>query len=91
MAIKDAILLPNYPKVLLSLEGKIHPLIQNSSLRLVVWLVSGKVYLQKGYQNMLPTLFQVPEEQILSKIMNRPGESGLVGVIGSKLIPLLHI
>ena len=41
ITIKIPILLPNHPKVLLSPEGKIHPLIQNSSLRLVAWLVSG--------------------------------------------------
>ena len=91
MTIKNPILIPNHPKVLLSPEGKTHPLIQNSSLRLVAWLVSGKVYLQKGYQKGLWTLFQLPEEQVLSQITNRPGESGLAGVIGSKLIPLVTI
>ena len=40
ITIKIQILLPNHPKVLLSPEGKNHPLIQNSSLRLVAWLVS---------------------------------------------------
>ena len=42
---KNSILLPNHPKVLVIPEWKIHPLIQNSSLRLVAWLVLGKVYL----------------------------------------------
>ena len=91
MTIKNPIFLPNHPKVLLSPEGKIHPLIQNQSLRLVTRLVSGKVYLQKGYQKGLLTLSQVPEEQVLSQIMNRPGESELTRVIGSKLIPLVTI
>ena len=91
MTIKNMILSPNRLKVLLSPEGKIHPLIQNSSPRLVTWLVSGKVYLQKGYQKGQPTLSQILEEQVLSYIKNRAGESGLAGVIGSKLIPLVTI
>ena len=68
MTIKNPILIPNHPKVLLSPEGKTHPLIQNSSLRLVAWLVSGKVYLQKGYQKGLSTLSQMPEEQVLENL-----------------------
>ena len=39
MIIKNPILLTNHSKILLRPEGKIHPLIQNSSLRLA-WLVS---------------------------------------------------
>ena len=59
MTIKNPILLPNHPKVLLSPERKIHPLIQNSSLRLVAWLVSGKIHLPKKHQEGLSTLFQM--------------------------------
>ena len=91
ITIQNPILTPDHPKVLLSPEGKTHLLIQNSSLRLLAWLVSGKVYLQKGYQKGLSTLFQMPEEHVLSQITNRPGESGLAGVIGSNLIPLVTI
>ena len=58
---------------------------------MVAWLVSGKVYLQKGYQKGLSTLSQMPEEQVLSQITNQPGESGLADIIGSKLILLVTI
>ena len=85
MTIKNPIFLPNHPKVLLSPEGKIHPLIQSSSQRLVAWLASGKNYLQKKYQKGLSTEKLMPEEQVLSEITNRSGESELGGVIGSKL------
>ena len=91
ITIKNLILLPNHPKLLLSPEGKFHPLIQNLSLRLLVWLISGKGDLQKGYQKKLSTLSQMPEEQVFSQITNQPVESGLAGVIGSKLIPLVTI
>ena len=41
--IKNPFLIPNHPKVLLSPEGKTHPLIQNLSLRLVALLVSSSL------------------------------------------------
>ena len=88
MTIKNPIILPDHPKVLLSTEGQINPLIQNSSLRLLAWLASGKIYLQKECQKGLSTLSQMPEEQVLSQITNRLGESGLVRDIENKLIPL---
>ena len=91
MTIKNPILMPSHPKFLLSPEGKTHPLIQKLLLILVAWLVSGKVYLQKEYQKGLSTLSQMPQEQVLSQITNRPGESGLAGAIGSKLISLVTI
>ena len=76
LTIKNPMLLPDHPKFLRSTEGQINHLIQNSSLRLVAWLVSGNIYLQKGYQKVLSTLSQMPEEQLLSQIMNRPAVSG---------------
>ena len=85
ITIKNPIFLPNHLNVLLSPEGKIHSLIQNSSQRLVAWLASGKIYLQKEYQKGLSTEKLMPEEQVLSEITNRSGESELGGVIGSKL------
>ena len=91
MFIKNPILLPIHPKSLVIAEGKINPLIQNSSLRLVAWLVSGEFYFQKGYQKRLSTLSKMPEEQVFSQITNRRGESGLASVIGTKLIPLVTI
>ena len=88
MTVKNPIILPDHPKVLLSKEGQINPLIQNSSLRLLVWLASGKVYLQKECQKGLSNLSQMPEEQVLSQITNRPGKSGLARDIENKIIPL---
>ena len=53
MTIKNPILLSNHPRVLLSPEGEIHLLIQNTSLRLVASLVLDKVIfngnIRKGY------------------------------------------
>lgn len=58
--------LTKFSDKLVNSEEKIHPLIQNSSLRLVEWLVSGKSYLQKEYQKGL----------YLNQIANQAGESG---------------
>ena len=66
MAIADPFLLPKHQKILLNPEGKIHPLVQNSTLRLVAWLVPGKTYLQREYQKGLLTLSQIPEGKVLS-------------------------
>ena len=56
VTIKNLIFLPNYATVLLSPEGKINPLIQNSLLRLVARLVLGTMYPQKECQKWLSTL-----------------------------------
>ena len=42
----------------------------------------------REYQNLLPHLSQILEDQGQYLITNRPGESGLAGVINEKLIPL---
>ena len=89
MAISNAFLLPKHQKILLNPEGKIHSLVQNSTLRLVAWLVSGKTYLQREYQKGLLILSQIPEGKVPSEIANQPGKSRLAGVMGNKLISLV--
>ena len=78
MTIKNSMLLSDHPKVSRCTEGQINHLIQNLSLRLLAWLASDKIYLQKEYQKGLSTLSQMPKEQLPSQIANRPPESGLV-------------
>ena len=89
IAISDPFLLPKHQKILLNPEGKIHSLVQNSTLRLVAWLVSGKTYLQREYQKGLLILSQIPEGKVPSEIANQPGKSRLAGVMGNKLISLV--
>ena len=59
-AIGDPFLLPKHQIILLNPEGRIHSLVRNSSLRLVTWLVSGKICLQREYQKRLLILSQIP-------------------------------
>ena len=73
---------------LIKFSRKTSPLIKLGSLFLVAWLVSGQIWRQRDYRKGLQTLSSVPEEKALHLLTNRPGESGLAGVIENKLIPL---
>ena len=85
LAIADPFLLPKHQTIFLNPEGKIHRLVQNSTLRLVAWLVSGKTYFQREYQKGLLNLSQIPECKVLNQITNRSGKSGKADPISNKL------
>jgi len=88
MSIKNPILLPQLPDLLKDPLGNNHPLIKNYTLRLVAWTVSGNPFLQKAYQKNLQNLSSKLGEEALGLITNRPGESGVAGVLRDKLVPL---
>ena len=87
MSVRHPILLLPMKKLLLGPNNGKHPLVENKSLRLVVWTVSGVNLQQKSYLKKLLPSSQVPEEKVQSLITNWPGESGIAGVIAEKLIP----
>lgn len=87
MSIQNPILLPKRKDLLRNPSGKTHPLTTNNSLRLVTWKVSGRDYRTHEYQNQLQSLSQDVEESLQWGVLNRPGESGLAGVLRKKLIP----
>jgi len=91
LCIANPLLLPLDLDLLKSPQGQIHPLVENQSLRLVAWKISGKVFLQEAYQQGLRTLSSSLEGEALHLITNRPRESGHAGVVGNKLIPLIAI
>ena len=91
MSIKSPILLPWRKDLLKNPKRKIHPLVQNRTLKLVAWTVSGLDCRRMEFQRQLPTLSPGQEDQILMQIMGRPGESGLAGVLEGKLIYFLVI
>ena len=64
MPTEKPLLLPHHPHLLLNHQAKIHPLITNKTLRLAVWTVSGKGYLQQEFQRVLPSLFQVQGDKV---------------------------
>ena len=88
MLAQDSIILPNLTTLLQGPQGQKHPLQGRNQLQLVAWKVSGKPWKVREYQNLLPHLSQIPEGQGQYLITNRPGESGLAGVVNGRLIPL---
>ena len=54
----------------------------------MAWVVSGKTFLQRDYLKKWSVLSQMQEDQVQSIIINRPGESGIAGVVNVFLIPL---
>ena len=67
--------------LLKSLKGEVHPLVQNKTLQLVAYTVSGVDYKRNEFQGRLPTLSLNEGDQVLTQIMNPPGVNGLAGVL----------
>ena len=57
-------------------------LVTNKTLHIVDWVVSGKGFLQKDYQNRLSHSCQMLEAKAQSITMNRPEESRIAGLVG---------
>ena len=71
---------------LIQLRGETHPLVENQTLKLVPWTVSGLNCRSREFQRQLPTLSPSQEDQILIQVMTCPGESGPAVVLEGKLI-----
>ena len=96
ISVETPVILPRINSLLKDPFGKEHPLITNKTQRwhgksLAAWKISGRDYLCKGFWDHLPDLLLTQEEAYLQDIMNRPGESGLAGVVGDKLIQICVI
>ena len=87
LSVQDPILLPRKKNLLKNPQREIHPLLLQGQLQLAAWVVSGLPWCRKAYQNQLQTLSQIAEEKAQFLLTNRPGESGLAGVINGKMIP----
>ena len=81
MFIQQLISLTSRRNLLKNPKGEIHLLVQNKTLKLVAWTVSGLDYKRKEFQGRFPTLSLNQEDQVLTQIMNRPGVNGLAGVV----------
>ena len=91
MSMQQPILLTWRRDLLENTQGEIHPLVQNKTLKLVAWTVSGLDYKRKEFQGRLPTSSLNQEDQFLTQIMNQPGVNGLAGVLKEKLIHFVVI
>ena len=70
MPVKAPLLLPAFKDLLKDYESKLNPLLMQKSEGLVVWTISGRIYLQKEYQKGLATLSQKVGEHLQSCIVS---------------------
>ena len=89
MCIQSPILLPKQRYLLENPRKETHPLIENNSLSLAAWFVSGNRGEQARYRQQLPLLSKTPKQWELEKITSRPGESFVAGVVQDRLIQFL--
>ena len=91
LVVATPILLPTTAGLLIGPQGQEHPLVNNKTLLLAGWRVSGKAFLQKAYQDRLQTLSSLPKELQLRISTSHAGQSGWAGVINDKLIPFNQV
>jgi hypothetical protein len=87
-SIKIPLLLPSFHRLLLNPSGESHPLLQDSSLRLVAWLVSGIDSKVQEFRRELRTSSSTPGEMEHLSLMNQPGRGGPCGAVEGVWIPL---
>ena len=68
--------------------GKLNPIVMQNSLRLVVWTISDRTYLQKEYHKGLPTLLQTIDEHLQLSITSQLGRSGVASVLNGRYLSL---
>ena len=86
MSMQRPLLLPAHPNLLLNPLGEKFPLVKTRSLRLAAWKITGKPWKSKEFQAVQPNLSPCPGDQVQLQVANRPGTSGLAGVVDNKLI-----
>ena len=91
MSIQRPLLLPALPNLLLNPLGEKHPLVKTRSLRLAAWKITGKPWKSKEFQAVQPNLSPCPGDQVQLQVTNRPGKSGLAGVVDNKLIQFVRL
>ena len=69
MSIVRPLLIPRNTN-LINLQGEVHHLIANTTLGLVVWIMSGKDYLSREFQKQLPTCYNYRTQLIKSSQSN---------------------
>ena len=88
LSVTNRIILPLKDYLLKGPQNQHHLLVQNRTMQLAVWFVSGSVWQRKEYQKGLQTLLSHEEEMVLSQLTHRSGISGLAGVLNKTFIQL---
>jgi len=91
LLVSNPVLLPCHQDLLKDPLGNRHPLVENGSLVLAGWKVSGVTSHQKEYQSTLQTFSCLPKERQQGLSTSPAGQSGIAGVIHDKLIPFVHL
>jgi hypothetical protein len=86
LSIDNPMLLPLMRNLLLSPEGKMHPLVQSQTLKLVAWKVSRDENKQQEFRNKLPSSWLQDGDKELRQLTTAAGGSGIAGVTQNKLI-----
>ena len=86
LSIDNPMLLPPMKNLLLSPEGKMHPLVQSQTFKLVAGKVSGNENKQQEFQNKLPSSWLQDGDEELRQLTTAAGDSGIAGVTQNKLI-----
>jgi hypothetical protein len=86
MSVDPPVLLPPLPDLILAPDGQPHPLVENLSMNLAAWHVSGETWRQEAYHNQLQTSCLPHGAKALMQTITRPGVSGKAGVWRGKLI-----
>lgn len=91
MSVQVPVLLPVHPQTLIAPDGQTHPVLQNESLQLVGWVVSGIILNRIRYQRTLKNYFSVPGQKEQTVLTTQPRISGHSGVWKGKLIPFRYL
>ena len=87
MAVREPVMIPQTPDLLLNHRGEVHPLITQGSLNLAAWLVSGNPLTVKEFQIQQQTLFWLHGEPTPSNHIHPVGENGKSGVPRMASVP----
>ena len=86
VSIQNPILLTMHNGILRDPVRNTHPLVENESLQLGAWLISGQTRKTRNFQQGLQTLSQKPDQSRHELITTQPGRNLVAGVVNRKLI-----
>ena len=86
LLLTEPLLLPQLCNNFVNPQRRVHTLVVNQTLRLVVWKVSRRARPRKEFQQRWHSLSQVPEDLTRHVLTNWPGLNGLSGGVNGKLI-----
>ena len=88
----DAVrILPSEFQVLTGPRGEVHPLVAEGNLTLTAWNLSGKSWKTKAFREKWSKSSWTRSEVQQRRCTNRPGESGIIGVVNGIRIPYVQM